>query len=324
MARSTKGNQIKIGILTLVSIAALFIGINFLKGKSVFSREKSYVTFFDDVSGMTTATKIKVNGYQVGKVATIDMIPDGRFKITLNVEKDFKVPQGSTLTTVTADLLSGAKDLTFVLGNSSIETKSGDTLQSNVSLGLLDGISKGVPEVMDNLNSVTNNADTLVNNLKGVVDDNTGKHINQILISLELAMKQIEVLSQNLAHESKNISSIVNGANNSVANINRLTSNLNDGKIDRILGNSEILSQQLVDSKLQETISNLEITTKKLNTVIAKLDQKDGSLGLLINDQNLYINLNKSASELGSLLEDIKNHPSKYINISVLPSKSRN
>ncbi|HRP90779.1 MAG TPA: MlaD family protein [Edaphocola sp.] len=324
MSNSIKGNQIKIGIFTLVTIIVLFLGFNFLKGKSVFSRAHNFITFFDDVTGISTATKVKYNGFQIGKVSAVEMSPNGRFMVTLNVNKDFNVPKGSTLTTVTADMLSGSKDLTFILGDSKTNIASGDTISSTIALGLLDGISKGVPGVMDNLNKVTNNADTLVDNLKGVVSDNTGKHIDQILASLELAMKQVEILSKTLAQESKNISTIVAGANGSVANINKLTAGLNDGKIDRILSNSEKVSQQLANAKLEQTINNLEATTQKLNAVIAKLDQKDGSLGLLLNDQKLYNSLNKTADELGNVLEDLKQHPSKYINISVLPSRARN
>src|SRR5690606_23381742 len=166
-----------------------------------------------------------------------------------------------------------------------------------------------VPAVMDNINKIATNADTLMYNLKGVVNDNTGKHIEQILASIELAMKQIGVLSQSLAQESKNISALMSNANGTAANLNKLSTGLNDGKIDRILNNAEGATNQLSQAKIQETIDNLEATSKRLDGLMYKLEQKDGSLGLLVNDPQLYQNLSHTVAEIGKLSEDLKAHP---------------
>ncbi len=187
----------------------------------------------------------------------------------------------------------------------------------------MDGITKGVPGVMDNLTRVTSNADTLMTNLRGVVSDNTGKHIEQILTSIELAMKQIEVLSQALAKQSGNINSLMTNANGTISNLQRVSNSLNDGRVDRILGNAEQATQQFSEAKIEQTINNLETTTQKLNTLMSKLDKNEGTLGLLVNDPKLYNSLNQTVTELGKLSEDLKDHPGRYINISIFPSKAR-
>lgn len=323
MAEGKKRYEIKIGILALVSILALFFGFNFFKGNNLFSREKEYITYFDNVEGLSTSSKVMLNGYQVGKVAEVEMQPDHRFKVLMLVDHEFTVTEGTVVEQVGSDLLSGAKNIGMVPSVSKTPAKEGAVLQGVEAVGLMDGITKGVPGVMDNLGRVTSNADTLMTNLKGVVSDNTGKHIEQILTSIELAMKQIEVLSQSLAKQSGNINSLMTNANGTISNLQRVSNSLNDGRVDRILGNAEQATQQFSEAKIEQTINNLETTTQKLNTLMSKLDKNEGTLGMLVNDPKLYNSLNQTVTELGKLSEDLKAHPGRYINISIFPSKAR-
>ncbi|GEM_PF-495696 len=323
MAEGKKRYEIKIGILALVSILALFFGFNFFKGNNLFSREKEYITYFDNVEGLTTSSKVMLNGYQVGKVSEVEMQPDHRFKVVMLVDHEFTVTEGSVVEQVGSDLLSGAKNIGMVPSTSKTPAKEGAVLQGVEAVGLMDGITRGVPGVMDNLTRVTNNADTLMTNLRGVVSDNTGKHIEQILTSIELAMKQIEVLSQSLAKQSGNINSLMTNANGTISNLQRVSNSLNDGRVDRILGNAEQATHQFSEAKIEQTINNLETTTQKLNTLMSKLDKNEGTLGLLVNDPKLYNSLNQTVTELGKLSEDLKDHPGRYINISIFPSKAR-
>ncbi len=323
MAEGKKRYEIKIGILALVSIMALFFGFNFFKGNNLFSREQEYITYFDNVEGLTTSSKVMLNGYQIGKVSEVEMQPDHKFKVVMLVDHEFTVTEGSQVEQVGSDLLSGAKNLGMVPSTSKTPAKEGAVLQGVEAVGIMDGITQGVPGVMDNLTRVTNNADTLMSDLRGVVSDNTGKHIEQILTSIELAMKQIEVLSQSLAKQSGNINSLMTNANGTISNLQRVSNSLNDGRVDRILGNAEQATHQFSEAKIEQTINNLETTTQKLNALMGKLDKNEGTLGLLVNDPKLYNSLNQTVTELGKLSEDLKDHPGRYINISIFPSKAR-
>ena len=324
MAEAGKGKEIKIGILALVSILALFLGFSFFKGKNIFSREKEFVAYFDNVEGISASSKVAVNGFNIGKVNSVELTADNRFKVSLSVVKDYKVAKGSVLEAVSSDLLSGAKNLSLIPSKSAEEAEDGSVLQGTIASGLLQGITDGVPGVLDNINGLSANADTLMGNLKGVVTDKTANHVEQILVTVELAMKQIQVLAHALAQQSGSVDDLMKNANGAVKNLNQVTNGLaTNGKIDKILSNAENATNQLSEAKIQATINNLETTTQKLNTVIAKLNQNDGTLGLLVNDKQLYNNLNSTVGELGTLLEDIKAHPAKYINISILPAKAR-
>lgn len=325
MAEGKKNHEVKIGLLALGAVLALFLGFNFLKGSSMFDSDADYYAYYDNVEGLTTGSKVMVNGYKVGKIAEIEMTPEHKFKVRLTVTDDFKVPVGSKVQVMSAGLLSEVKNLELIAGNSTQSAPEGTVLKTVTAGGLMDKLSENMPSVITNVNSVMANADTLMSNLKGVVTPNTATHIDQSVAALEITMKQLEVLSKALAQQSGNISSMMENANMTMKNTNSLTANLanNNAKINAILDNAQATTNQLSQSKIQQTIDNLEATTQKLNNLMAKLDTKDGTVGMLLNDPKLYHNVTQTVKELGELSADLKSHPGRYINISVFPSKAR-
>ncbi|RQO32528.1 hypothetical protein DBR32_02700 [Taibaiella sp. KBW10] len=325
MAEGNKNKEVKIGILALAAILALFLGFNFLKGNSLFDSDMEYFTYYDNVEGLTTGSKVMVNGYKVGKVTNIEMMPDQKFKVKMTINDDFKVVVGSKVQILSAGLLSDVKNIEVISGNSTQQAPEGTVLIGTSSAGLMDKLNENMPSVLTNVNSVVANADTLMTNLKGVVTKGTAAHIDQSMASLEVTMKQLEVLSRALSQQSGNISALMNNANVTMKNTNSLTANLanNNAKINSILDNAQSATNQLSQAKIQQTIDNLEATTQKLNGLMTKLDAKDGTVGMLLNDPKLYENVNKTVKDLGELSSDLKAHPGRYINISIFPSKAR-
>lgn len=325
MAEGSKNKEVKIGILTLAAILALFLGFNFLKGNSLFDSDKEYFAFYDNVEGLSTGSKVMVNGYKVGKVMDIEMMPDQKFKLKLSVNDDYKVTVGSKVQVLSSGLLSEVKNLEIISGNSTQRAPEGTVLPGITAGGLMDKLNENMPSVLTNVNSVVANADTLMTNLKGVVTPSTAAHIDQSMASLEVTMKQLEVLSRALSQQSGNINALVENANATMKNTNSLTNNLagNNAKINSILDNAQNATNQLSQAKIQQTIDNLEATTQKLNGLMNKLDNRDGTVGMLLNDPKLYENVTKTVKDLGELSADLKAHPGRYINISVFPSKAR-
>ncbi|MNU20374.1 mce related protein [compost metagenome] len=325
MAEGKKNNEVKIGLLALGAIVALFLGFNFLKGNSLFDKDKEYYAYYENVEGLTTGSKVLVNGYKIGKVADIEMTEDQRFKVKITVIDDFKVPVGSLLQVTSSGLLSEVKNLELIAGKSAQLAPEGAVLKTLAGSGMMDQLSENMPSVINNVNSVMANADTLMANLKGVVTPSTGQHIDQSVAALEITMKQLEVLSRALSQQSGTIAMVMENANMTMKNTNALTANLanNNAKINAILDNAQVATNQFSQAKIQQTIDNLEATTNKLNGLMTKLDNKDGTVGMLLNDPKLYENVNKTVKELGELSADLKAHPSRYINISVFPSKAR-
>ena len=309
-------NEIKIGILALAAILALFLGFNFLKGNSLFNTDNEYFTHYDDVTGLTPAAKVMINGYQVGKVSDIEMMANKHFKVTLSIKDDYRVTKGSIAQLLSNDLLSGAKVITLIPGSSNELAPDGSTLNGQSSAGILDNLGNNVSPMISNVDSV-------ITSVKAIVDEDARMHLKNSMASLEVTMRQMELLTAALNQQSSNLNAVMTNANSTMRYTNSVAQNLanSNARVTAILSNAEGATNQINQAKIRETVDNLEAATNRLNSLIAKLDTDKGTLGLLVNDPKLYNNLTKTVEDLGNLADDLKKHPGKYINISVFGSR---
>ena len=90
--------EVRIALAAVVSIVLLFFGMNFLKGKSLFSNDNVYFAKFDNISGLTPSNPIFVNGYQVGTVKTIDFdyAHGGSVIVGFGTDRQLVIPAGTT------------------------------------------------------------------------------------------------------------------------------------------------------------------------------------------------------------------------------------
>jgi phospholipid/cholesterol/gamma-HCH transport system substrate-binding protein len=61
----------------------------------------------------------------------------------------------------------------------------------------------------------------------------------------------------------------------------------------------------------------------QLNDVMKKINEGKGSMGLLVNDQRLYNQLDSATVSLDALLKDFKAHPGHYVQFSVFGKKDK-
>jgi phospholipid/cholesterol/gamma-HCH transport system substrate-binding protein len=111
----------------------------------------------------------------------------------------------------------------------------------------------------------------------------------------------------------------------SMNNVNSFTKNLadNNEKLSRTMTNVEKTTAQLSQADINGSVTQLKLALEKLNTVLAKADSQDGTLGKLLNDKSLYNNLNNSIQSANTLLDDLRVHPKRYIQLSVFGKKDK-
>jgi phospholipid/cholesterol/gamma-HCH transport system substrate-binding protein len=107
--------------------------------------------------------------------------------------------------------------------------------------------------------------------------------------------------------------------------MNSVTGNLkkNNDSINRIISNVETMTRHFAELDLQRTLTKLESAVDNLNSTLKKINSSDGTLGLLMNDPKLYQNLNSTTNSLNVLLQDVRLHPKRYINVSVFGKKDK-
>jgi len=85
----------------------------------------------------------------------------------------------------------------------------------------------------------------------------------------------------------------------------------------------EKTTAQLSQADINGSVAQLKLALEKLNAVLAKADSQEGSLGKLLNDKSLYNNLNNSIHSANILLDDLRVHPKRYVQLSIFGKKDK-
>lgn len=314
-------NETKIGLMAVVGVTLLVLGFNFLKGKSFFKKEKYIYAVYQDVQGLVKSNPVVINGLQVGRVENIDGGKDlKRIVVTVNLTKDINIPSNS-LAVINPNLL-GSPSLEIQLGNASKYLKTGDTLLTTLSGGAFDEALKLINPVLYEVRNAVQSLDSVLHVVTGVFDPATKNNIKGIVLNLNTTTALLAVSASSL----QKLLDVQKGAlASSLNNINSFTANLNSNneKLNSILSNAQTASAKFADINLKKTLDTLNVAVENFKEGSAKINSKDGSLGLLLNDKQLYNNLKSTADKVNILLDDIRVHPKRYVNISIFAKKDK-
>lgn len=307
-------NEVKVGILITAALAALLWGLNYLKGKDVFTSRNKYYAVYTSVDGLVASNPVLMNGYRIGIVNDISFMPDnsGRLLVSLLVEKDVFVSRNSIAKIYNSDLI-GTKALRIDLGNATDRLEDGDTLMAELEQGLADKVGKELGPLREKTEALVVSIDSMVNMLKTVFDPNTRNnlqsgigHMNNTLASFDEMMNsdkgKLKIMIDNLASITTNLKE-------------------NNAQITNILNNLSQVSDTLAGEHFANTIRKAEEVMEQTNQVMMKINSGEGSLGQLVNDKGLYNNLDSTATSLDALLKDMKDNPKRYVHFSVFGKK---
>ncbi len=295
--------EVKVGLMVIVAIFLLYFGLNFLKGIDIFQKENQYSGRFENLDGLEKSAPVKIKGYKVGQVSNItyDFTQKKSFTVTVSIFRDVKLPVG-TVMQLADDGLMGGKIIELVAnpiaGNTSF-CKNRDELPTAVNLGLLASLqARLVPKI----EMVTLQADSLMKSIRNITES---KQLANSLNSIEKTTSELAITSTELKNTMKGQLPAV---------MNNLTDITSDFK--QTAGNIKSIDLAGTMQKADYTIKNLQSLTEKLNS-------PDNSLGLLLNDKNLYLNLTNTAGSANNLLVDLKANPKRYVHFSLFGSKTK-
>lgn len=304
-------NETKVGALTAISIALLFIGYSFLKGNDVFSSEKTYYTEYNNVDGLSTSKPVMVNGYQIGRVSKLELQENGTIRTEFKIKKDYSIPSNTVARIVSADLL-GSKAIVFDLGNSTTMARDGDPLLSDIQANLMEKVEPlqyKVENLVEKLDSVLSAVNT-------ALDDEFQRDFKSSLQSISISLSNMEKITQDVeglvGSERMRLSNIM-------MNLESITNNFKnyDGQITSILSNLDKMSDELAQVEIKETIDNATKAMQDVQSITDKINNGEGSIGLLINDEQLYHNLTGASENLDNLVKDLKENPGRYLRLSI-------
>ena len=303
-------NETKVGVLAAVAIAILIIGYSFLKGNDVFSNENEFYAKYDRVDGLAISKPVMVNGYQIGRVSKLTLLPSGQILAQFKIDPEYAIPKNTIARLESTDLLGG-KAIVFELG-------SGSDLNANRQLDLLDQVEpvqKKAEQIIIRLDSVL----TAINNtLSPEFQRNFDRSFASIARTLETLEKTTQTVDGVVTVQSSKISGIM-------TNLESISSNFknNNSKINSIINNFEKVSDDVAKANFAQTITEVNKAVADIQAIVSKVNSGTGSLSQLINDEKMYNNLNNAAENLDKLMIDLKANPKRYVSFSVFGGKNK-
>lgn len=308
-------NETKVGALTAIAITLLILGFNFLKGKPIFEKSFKVYTIFRSVEGLSVSNSVMINGLQVGKVYKMEETDKNlsAILVTLNLNKSINIPENS-IARISGSLL-GSTTIDIDLGNSESYIKNGDTVSTHASLGLIDQVKNSLDPAMVKINSSLQSLDSVLKIIGGVFDPGTQHNFQTIFANLAVSTAHLNTL---LNAQSGALAKTLSNASAFTGNLSK-----NNDTITQILANLNTTTGKLADLQLQQTLTKLEAAMSEFSMTLNKVNNNDGTLGLLLNDKKLYNNLNSTANSLNLLLQDVRIHPRRYTGGLVFGKKDK-
>jgi phospholipid/cholesterol/gamma-HCH transport system substrate-binding protein len=299
--------EIKTGIIVIGGILLFLMGFSYLKSTSLFDNSKTFYAEYQNVGGLQSGTPITINGYTVGKVQEIKFKDNsGKLVVSFSVNNDFEFSKNSKAELFDTGIIGGKGIQIIPVFDGAPMAESGQTLTSSTKPGLTELVQQNLTPLQNKIEGAVTNADSLLINVNQVLDAKTKQDLRQSISGLNNLVKSFQASANSLNGILAQNKEELEG---SIKNINTITTNFSK------------LSDSIANAGLPKAIRSMESTLANLDIMLAKMEKGDGSMGKLMNDEELYENLANSSRELELLLQDFRLNPKRYVNVSVFGKK---
>ena len=294
--------EAKIAVVVTLIIFLFFWGYNFLKGKNLFSSFNYYYASFERVDGLQESNIVTINGFTVGIVSGIRFESDklDRLVVEIGVRNTFRIPENSVML-LSSDLL-GTKSINLLMGNSSVMVENGGFLRDSIAPDLFGTIMDNLLPIADNANSLISSMDSLMQSLQSTFDDEMQKNIQSIVANAE----------QMIQSERRKIAAILTNFESVSGNLQK-----SNEDISQLIANLNVFSETLSASDVKSTVDNANRSLMQLNALLSGINEGQGTLGKLANDDLLYEYLKQASYDLDKLLIDLRENPHRYVRFSI-------
>lgn len=308
-------NETKVGALTVLALALLFIGFNYLKGRDVFSNSKKIYAVFTDLGSLEKSNEVKINGLPVGTVyEKREKDKDvSAIVVTIQLTRDINIPKNSVA--FISSSLVGSSFIVIERGNSSELLQDEDTINTRLETGILGDVKA---QLDPTISSVRNILDSLKKTLSGVnqlLDTENRNNLKQTMANLNTASASLNTLLNN---ESGSLARTLQNTENFTAGLKE-----SNQDIRSTLTNTKKLSEQLAEVPLKATVDSLQQLIGSLKNTLQAINSGEGTLGALVQDRGLYEQLQQTVLSAEILMDDLRTHPKRYVQVSVFGKKEK-
>ncbi|MBD5267422.1 MAG: MCE family protein [Bacteroides sp.] len=284
-----------IGLSVLAAGVLLIFGINYLKGINIFKASNYYYASYTNVAGLAVSAPVTLNGLKVGEVRDVAYEYDnpGHVLVEMSLDKNIKVPSGSKA--VIESGLLGTASVILQFSESGSHHEVGDKLIGETAPSMLESVSATLAPAAE---SILPKVDSLLSSVNRLVSDS----------ALLVSVKRLDAITANLEATTQYLNRTLATMPGTMKTVNGVAVNL-----DSITCDLAVMSEELKALPLRQTIDNVNSITSNVDEMTAKMNRPDNTLGLLLNDRELYDHINGVAGGLDTIMVELKKNPKKYI-----------
>ncbi|HEV8515623.1 MAG TPA: MlaD family protein, partial [Cyclobacteriaceae bacterium] len=295
-----KNKELKVGLFSAIALVLLYFGFNFLKGKDFFETKKTYYAVYDNIDQLEVSNPVLVSGYAVGRVSHIKILQNKNNHVLVEMEIDADIVITDSTKAILNSELLGGKSVLLSMGRSKKRLNAGDTLHTEVAKGMFDVISETATPVATDLQSTLRKFNAAI--------DNISKNFEKLDLILAGLQKTPGLINQTLTTTNGSIETLAASFKNDAE---KLSVTLDELK--PTLANFKVLSDSLKRIQLNQTLVKTQRTLNSLNETLGKMKKGDNTVGRLMTEDSLYVNLNKLLINLNVLAKDFNDNPKHFL-----------
>ena len=301
--------EIKTGVVAILVIILFIWGYNFLKDQNLYDTSRTMYAEYDNVQGLAPKSPITINGLKVGSVTQISFHPrkKGILVAHLQLDNPIEFSVNSVAQIYSPDFISGKSlKINLDLDGGSI-AMDGDTLIGEVDSGIMGMINEQIAPLQAKVESFVVNTDSVMQSVNELLDDENRKNIKASLENMNAVLRNFKETSlylKSLTAENGKIDSLLNNANVSMSNFAQI-------------------SDSIAAADLGATAAELQKSLEGFNMILDSIQHGKGTIGKLMKDEELYDNLATASKELEELLREVKEHPKRFVHLSVFGKKEK-
>lgn len=296
-------NELKIGLTTIIAIIVGFIGYSIMKDQPVFKTSTTIYTKFSQVHGLISGNPVNIKGFKIGTVKNMDLLISDSTLVTLSIEEDYQIPEGSIAVLKSSGVLGG-KFIEIQKSDSREMVQDGETIDGVYEQGIMDSFAAEGEKLSNDISTSIKGMEKLIVGLNETLNDSTRQNISGILGNLRSTTSSLD---QVISQRQNDLDQMIVHAKETLGNVNDLSSE-NKEKLTSLITNLESTSKEM------ETLSKgLNKTNTTLDEVLTKINNGTGTLGKLANDPSLYNNIDSLSANLNQLIKNINEDPGKYL-----------
>jgi len=303
--------EFKVGFFGVFIIIALYLAINYIQNNRIFSSDKVLYGVFSASDGLEASAPVISKGFRVGTVENVDMnMKTGKIIVTFSVRSEYPLTVDSKIKISSSSLLGG-KVIEVIYGSDPSYFKNHDTIPSIEEPSMMDFITSEYAILREKLSTYSVKIDSILSGLDRIMCQQNTDNIEKTLANVRTLSYS---LSQLIDNNTANLSSLI-------ANLDTLSISLAAAgpSLQQAIGKFNNASDSL-----PQLIANANNAVSSLSSILKKVDTNEGNLGHLVNDEDLYKSITSTVQSLDSLLVDLKEHPKRYINVTVFGKKEKN